>query len=133
MLFPSNEATFNEFVNFGFNCRHNVGSKLSLLLINWFTVQFNVDTMHSHMRVKTRYVFIAPSKDIYIFSYERFKVLFLCVRQTFVMEMSFGVGYFILGRRLTLFEMFLPLKIQLMSPWISIKWLNVFVLLHLTD
>ena len=75
VLFLSNETTFDEFVNFGLNCLHEVRMKSSLLLFNWFGIRFDVEMIHGHLRVKTRHIFIAPCKDIYIFSYKRYKIL----------------------------------------------------------
>ena len=76
-MFLSNEATFDEFVNFVFDCLHNVRLKSPLLLLNRFSVRLNIETMHGHLRVETRHIFIAPSKDVYIFLYKRYKVLLL--------------------------------------------------------
>jgi len=74
VLFLSNEATIDDFVNFNFDRLHNIRSKLSLLLLNQFSVRLDIETMHGHLRVETRHVFITPSEDIYIFSYKRYKV-----------------------------------------------------------
>ena len=76
-LLFSNEATFDELMNFGFDCFHDIRSKSSLLLLNRFGIQFDVKMMHGHLRIKTRHVFIALGKDIYILSYERYEVLLL--------------------------------------------------------
>jgi len=78
VLFLSNETTFDELVNFSFNWLYDVRAKSSLLLFNRFNIRFDVEMMHGHLRVKTRHVFIAPCKDIYIFSYKRYKVLLFC-------------------------------------------------------
>ena len=64
MLFLSNEATFDEFLNLIFDCLHNVRSEASLLFFDWLSIQFNIEMMHSHLRIETRHVFIAPSKDV---------------------------------------------------------------------
>ena len=77
VLFFSNKAAFNEFVKFDFDCLYNVEPKLSLLLLNRFSVRFDIKTIHGYLRVKTGHVFIAPSKDVYIFFYKRYKVLLL--------------------------------------------------------
>jgi len=77
-LFLSIEVTFDEFMNFGFDCFYNVRSKLSLLLLNQFGIQFDVKTMHRHLRIEARHVFIALSKDINILSYEGYEILLLC-------------------------------------------------------
>ena len=79
VVFFSNETIFGEFVNFNFDCIHDVGSKSSLLLLNRFSVRFDIKMMHGYnLRVETMHVFITPSKDIYIFLYERYKVSLLC-------------------------------------------------------
>jgi len=77
VLLLSIEATFDEFMNFGFDCFYDVRSKLSLLLLNWLGIRCDVETIHGHLRIKIRYVFIALGKDIYILSYERYEVFFL--------------------------------------------------------
>ena len=69
VLFLSNETAFDEFMNFDFDCFHDVGLKPSLLLLNWLSIQFNVGMMQSHLRIEDRHVFIASGKDIYILSY----------------------------------------------------------------
>ena len=83
------EATFDEFMNFGFNCFHDVRSKLSLLLLNWLGIQFDVGMMHGHLRIETRHVFIAPGKDIYILSYKRYEVLLSVGDWLSLIKMSF--------------------------------------------
>jgi len=80
VLFLSNEVAFDEFMNFSFDCFHDVGSKPSLLLLNRFGTRFDVEMMHSHLRIETTHVFIAPSKDINILPYERYEILLLCWR-----------------------------------------------------
>jgi len=80
VLLLSNEATYDEFMNFGFDCLHNVGSKPPLLLLNWLCIWFDDETMHGHLRIEARHVFIDLCKDIYIISYERYEVLLLCWR-----------------------------------------------------
>jgi len=44
-----------------------------------------------------------------------------------------NLNYFIFGWRFALFKMPFPLKLKLLGPWICVEWLNVFVLLRLTD
>jgi len=43
------------------------------------------------------------------------------------------LDHLIFSQRFTLFKMFLPFKIQLLSLRVSVEWLDVFVLLCLTD
>ena len=50
-----------------------------------------------------------------------------------VLDYPCRFGHLIFGRRFALLEMLLPLKIKLLSLRISVEWLNVFVLLPLTD
>jgi len=127
-------------MNFGLNPLYDVGAKPSLLLLDRFGILFDVETVHGYMRIKSRHVFIALNKDIFILSYERYKVLLLSKRQAFAYRDELWVclityvnlDYLIFGKKLALFETLLLLKIKLLSPWISIEWLYVFVLLHLT-
>jgi len=48
VLLLSNEASFDEFMNFNFDCFHDIRSKPSLLLFNWFSIRFDIKMMHSH-------------------------------------------------------------------------------------
>jgi len=75
-----NEATFDEFMNFNLDHLHDVGAKLSMMLLDQFGIRFHIETVHGYVRFESRYVFILPRKDIYIFSYERYKVLLLSRR-----------------------------------------------------
>jgi len=77
MLFFLNEATFDGVLNLNFDFHHNIRSEASLLLFDQLSIQFDVETMHSYLRIETRHVFIAPSKDVYIFFYKRYKILLL--------------------------------------------------------
>ena len=123
-MFLSNEATFDEFMNFGFDYVHDVRSKLSLLLLNQLGIRFDVKTMHDHLRIETRHIFIAPGKDIYILSYESYKVLLLRWQYAFTYRDEFWVclithinlDYFIFGWRLALFETLFLLMIKLLIP-----------------
>ena len=140
MLFLLNEATFDELLDLSFDCLYNARSDASLLLFDRLSIQFDVETMHSHLRIETRDVFIASSKDIYIFFYQEYKVLLLRLQQIFTYRderllrliTHINLDYFIIYRRAALFKMLLPLKIKLLSPWISIEWLNVLLWFHLT-
>jgi len=141
VLLLSNKAAFDEFMNFNFDCLHDARSKLSLLLLNQFSIRLDVEMVHSHLRVEARYVFIAPSKDVNILSYEGCEVLILYRRQAFAYRDGLWVclithinlNYLTFSQKFTLFEMLLPFKIKLLSPRISVEWLNVFILLRLTD
>ena len=44
-----------------------------------------------------------------------------------------NLDYFILCRMVAFLKILFPLKIKLLSPWISVEWLDIFVLLCLTD
>jgi len=77
VLFLSNEATFDEFLNLDFNCLHDIMSEPSLLLFDWLSIRLDVEVMHRYLRVEARHVFITPSKDIYILLYQGYKVLLL--------------------------------------------------------
>jgi len=77
VLLLSNEATFDEFMNFNFDCFYDVRSKLSLLLLHLFSIWFDIEMLHSHLRIKARHIFIAPSKNINILLYEGYEVLLL--------------------------------------------------------
>jgi len=74
VLLLSNEATFDEFMNFCFNCFHDVMLKPTLLLLNRFCIRFDIKIMHNHLRIEVRHVFISPSKDANILPYERYEV-----------------------------------------------------------
>jgi len=90
-LFLSNEATFDEFLNFSFDCLYDVRSKSSLHLFDWFSILFDVETMHGHLRIKIRQVFIAPSKDIYIYIFIRdIRFFFSIDDKPLLIEMNFG-------------------------------------------
>jgi len=69
-------------MNFGFDCFHDIRSK-PLLLLNRLRIRFDVETMHNHLRIEARHVFITPGKDIYILPYERYEVFFLCWQWAF--------------------------------------------------
>ena len=69
VLFLSNEAAFNEFINFNFDCFYDDRSNLSLLVLNLFSIRFDIKAMHSHLRIEAKHVFIAPSKDVNILPY----------------------------------------------------------------
>ena len=43
------------------------------------------------------------------------------------------MDHFVFSRRFALLKTLLLLKVKLLSLWISIKWLIVFILIHLTD
>jgi len=139
VLFLLNKATFDEFLNLSFNCLYNIRSELSLLLFDWLIIRLDVEAMHSHLKVEARHVFIAPSKDIYILFYQGYKVLLLCQRQIFAYKdelrarwiTNINLYYCIFSRRITLFKTLLLLKIQLLSPRISVEWLSVLFWLHL--
>jgi len=42
MMFLPYEATCNELMNFDFNSLHNVRAKLTLLLLDWLGVRFDI-------------------------------------------------------------------------------------------
>ena len=75
-------ATQYEFINFWFNRILDVGTKPMLLLLNRLNIQFDVKMMHGHLWIKAWHVFIAPSQDNYILSYERYELLLLYRRDS---------------------------------------------------
>ena len=105
-------------MNFGFDCFHDVRSKPSLLLLNRFSIRFDIKMMHNHMRIEARYVFIALVKDIYILPYEIYEVLLLCWRQAFTYRNKIwmclithiDLDHLIFIWRFVLFEMLFLLK-----------------------
>ena len=133
MSFLSNEATFDEFLDVSFDCLHNIRSEASLLLFDQLSIRFDIETMHNHLRVEIRHVFIAPGKDIYILFYQRCKDILLRWRQTFAYEdelrlllvTHINLNYFIFCRKATSFKTLFSLKIKLLGPWIGVEWLNV--------
>jgi len=90
VLFLSNEATFDESLNFSLDCLHDVGSELSLLLFDLFSILFNVETMHGYLRIKSRHVFKALGKDVYIFFLRDIRFCFSVSNKLLFIEMSFG-------------------------------------------
>ena len=76
-MFLSNEVAFDEFLNLNFDCLHNIRLEASLLLFDRLSIRFDAETIYGYLRVKTRHVFIASSKDVNILQYEGYKALFL--------------------------------------------------------
>ena len=70
-LFPD-KARFYELLDFKFVCFYNLGTKPSLLLLNWLGVRVDVETMHSNLGIEFRNVLITPSEDIFILLYEMY-------------------------------------------------------------
>ena len=65
-LFFPNETGVYELFDFRFDYFHNLLTESSLLLLNWFRVQIDVEAMHGHLWVESRHVLIVPSEDVYI-------------------------------------------------------------------
>ena len=80
VLLLSNEAAFDEFIDFGLDCLYDVRSKPSSLLLNRLGIRFDVEMIHGHQRIEATHVFIAPCKDIYVLPYERYEAFILCWR-----------------------------------------------------
>jgi len=72
VLLLSNEVAFNELMDLGFDCFHDIRSKPSFLLLNRFSIGLDIKMMHSHLRIEARHVFIAPNKDVNILPYEEY-------------------------------------------------------------
>jgi len=140
VLFLSNEATFDEFLDLSFDCLHNIRSESTLLLFDRLNIWLDVEVMYSHLRVEIWHFFITPSKDIYILLYQGCMVLLLWRWQAFSYRDKLRVclitniilNHFIFCRRVMLFKMFLPLKIQLLSPRVIVERLMVLFWFHLT-
>jgi len=90
MLLLSNEATFDEFLNFDFDYFHDVRSILSLLLLNQFSIRFNIEMLHCHLRIEARHIFIVPGKDVNILSLRDTRSCFSIDDRILLIEMSFG-------------------------------------------
>jgi len=88
VLLLLNKSIFDEFMNFDFDCSHDVGSKPSLLLLNRLGIRYDVAMMHGHLRIETRHVFIAPGKCIYISHMRDMRSCFVGNRLSLI-EMSF--------------------------------------------
>jgi len=69
LLFPD-ETKVYELFHLCFDCFHDLGMELSLLLFAWFGVRIDVETMHSNLEIEPGHVLIIPSEDIYLLSYE---------------------------------------------------------------
>jgi len=90
VLFLSNEATFDEFFDLHFDCLYYVGSEASLLLLDQFSIRFDVETMHGYLRIENMHVFITLSKDVYIYFCKDIKFCFSVGDKLSLIETSFG-------------------------------------------
>ena len=122
MLFLSNKATFNEFVNFDFDRLHEVRPKPSLLLLNRFSIRFDVEMMYGHLWVKAGHVCIAPSEDINIFLYKSYEVFSFCLRQAITYKDGLWVSLSAISTWITLSLVRGSHWLKCFSRWRSSYW-----------
>ena len=72
VLFFPDETRVYKFRDFRLNRFHNLWAKSSLLLLDKLCVRIDIEVMHSHLRIKSRHVFVIPSEDISVLLNKRY-------------------------------------------------------------